>query len=176
MNYIVAEGQRDAALLRQILPVEGGETTFLSAGGASALVSLVRTLLRQEANRVLVVTDADSLNPEPRRSFVEKMLSEIAPPERDPDRWRVYVFTPELESLPFEYPASLTAVFGRPLTDLEAVRGRYEPKKTLAELLPREALEEWWLRIDPKPLGQSEAIQGMLQFLQSSPVVVAEIR
>ena len=164
--YIVVEGKREAILLRRVLAPEFQADTSLriiETGSASSAVSVPRTLLRDPKNRVIVITDADSMNPEPRRHFVEVMLKEISLSEEG--RWHIFVMTPEFESILFENPDLTEEIFPQKLDDLSILKGKYEPHKVLSELYGGSYLS--WENVNVEPLRKTETIQALLGVIHS---------
>ncbi len=58
--YLVCEGDRDAQLLKRVLPEEIlNNVEIISAGGLSAVKSLARSLIVRRQAPVAIVMDAD---------------------------------------------------------------------------------------------------------------------
>lgn len=111
------------------------------AGGWSVADSLARSFLANGKGDVVLVVDADSSDPDQimaRKHFLEHSLGSIASRARS----LVVVVVPELEALLFHDKALLEALVKRPVTESEFIRGKYEPKKVLRELLGGVPLNE----------------------------------
>jgi hypothetical protein len=163
-TYIVTEGKSDKVFLEKILAPELMDDASLRievAGGSSALVSFSRTLLRNTENRLIVVSDADSLNPESRRRFIEMMLKEISPSEEN--RWYLFMMIPEFEVLLFENTEIFKEIFGREIDEISFVKGKYESKKTISEFM--NAKEISWNGINLSALRKTEIMQKLIQVI-----------
>ncbi len=163
---IVVEGRKDMQLLTKILSPElqeGHSLKIFDAGSQSATVSLPRTLLRDKNNNVVVFTDADSTNPAPRRTFVENMLKEISPSEEN--RWHLFVMVPEFEALFFENPVIFKEVFGQELDETSLIKGKYEPKRILSELIKTK--DDSWSEFDILSLRGTGTMQELIQIIHA---------
>ena len=139
--FIVVEGPADAILLRELPQLPEGDTRvqIIVGGGWSAADSLARSLLASGRGDVALVVDADSVDPSlvrQREQFLEQSLREIG----SRGRQLVVVFAPELEALLFQHPGVLESLVGHPVSPTDLVRGRYEPKKVLSELIGSDSL------------------------------------
>jgi predicted ATP-dependent endonuclease of OLD family len=80
--YIVCEGISDAQLLQQILPKELlNDVEIVAAGGLSAIKSLARSLIVRRQLPVLIVVDADSVEPNvihERLNSIEEIVKSVA--------------------------------------------------------------------------------------------------
>ena len=80
--YIVCEGITDAQLLQQILPKELlNDVEIVAAGGLSAIKSLARSLIVRRQLPVLIVVDADSVEPNvihERLNSIEEIVKSVA--------------------------------------------------------------------------------------------------
>ena len=132
---IVVEGRDDAELLRNVLPTdELTAVRFFAAGGRISLSTVARNILVHEGTPVLLVMDADTLNPdsaEEARQYTKAMISHVA--NQVPAD--VFSFMPEIEVIFFEAPEVLAAALGRQLEKAELLQGITSPKRTLGLLL-----------------------------------------
>jgi hypothetical protein len=133
---VVTEGPTDVAILQAL--VGSADTRrnvkFVAAGGWSAADALARSLLVHGTTDVALAVDADTTDPasvEEHRGYLRRSLAMIASPARS----HITLFVPEIEVLFFEDGALLEALVGQKVRDEDLLRGRYEPKRTLARLL-----------------------------------------
>ncbi|MBM3459050.1 MAG: hypothetical protein FJX77_11035 [Armatimonadetes bacterium] len=155
--YVVVEGRDDEVVLRHLLEPSNGtaQLEFRVAGGRSAADSLARSLLASARGDVALVVDSDSVDPgliAERKGFLRQSLQAIASPKR----WHVTMLEPELEALFFRDRDLLESLVGHPVSDTDLVRGCYEPKRTLGELLGGASL-----RLVLEQKGQSLDLQRM---------------
>lgn len=140
-GIVVTEGPADIAILRKLIETPGnGRIQFYEAGGFSAVNSLARSLLVKGSQKLAVVVDADSRDPnviEDRKRFLAKSLRDIAPRSQV----KVVVIAPEIEALFFEHRDILDKLLGKRLDDTEFVSGYVEPKKVLQRHLSGAQLE-----------------------------------
>lgn len=93
---IVVEGQRDAAILRQLVDQESGVVPrFFAAQGKMSVTSLARNILVHEPSKVLVVLDADGVEPSKLRREHADALESVAPSTR----YRVFAFSSSLDDI-----------------------------------------------------------------------------
>jgi hypothetical protein len=142
-STIVTEGEHDRLLLLTLLNIDPDDTRIriLAAGSWSSADSLARSLLVHGKERVAIVVDADTTDPilvEDRKRFLRGSLGSIAPSTQ----WRAYVIEPQIEGLIFHDRHVVEGLVGHAITDTDFVRGRFEPKKTLSDLLHRRSLRK----------------------------------
>lgn len=171
--YIISEGSFDAQLLKTVLPPNLlTDVGVVSAGGASAIESLARSLVVRRRVPVLIVFDAGSVVPELvelRRQEIEEVILWVA--GRTPVK--VVPAVPEIEIIFFQDVSLLSRLLG------------YTPPQDIldrAVFLPKQALEESLARSDKiqdisqiidrltdediEILRSSSVMQEIVQFLQ----------
>ncbi len=136
---IVVEGISDVLVLRRILgSLAGISVRFFAAQGQSNLASLGRNVLFHEGGSVLIVTDADTFDPDAAREkcgLIRTALRNVSPD----GHFNAFAFLPEIEVIFFETADLLIRRFGNNLANAVVMeRGRFKPKATLAELLQSE--------------------------------------
>lgn len=136
---VVTEGPTDVLLLQAVLriPEDDPWVQFQAAGGWSAADSLARSYLANGAGDVVLVVDADTIDPqgiEERKQFLRHSLAEIASAARK----LVVVMVPALEVVLFADRSLLETLVGREVSEVDFVRGQYEPVKVLQSLLGNE--------------------------------------
>jgi hypothetical protein len=165
---VITEGPADAALLEAVLALDPNvaDVRVVAAGGWSSADSLARSMLIHGREDVALVVDADSTDPvvvNERQRFLEGSLREVVPTAE----WRVFVIAPEVEALLFEDPAVAETVAGRPLSEAELVRGRFQPREVLRQLLNGHSLTEAMGRLrhlDLSPLQQLPIVRELRDF------------
>jgi hypothetical protein len=165
---LITEGQDDVTLLRSILD-DGAMSAikYISAGGWSGADALARSYLTDPDVRVAVVVDADTLDANgaaERKRFLERSLGQIAPHSR----WCAVVVVPEIEALLFENRSMIEGLLGKPVDPTEFVRGKYEPKTVLSELMPGVRLNHLYSRlasVDLSALRNRPEIEELSRFL-----------
>lgn len=168
---IVTEGEADRLLIGALLDVPDKHVNIVVAHGWSAADSVARSLLVRDNADVALVVDADtsdSVFARERERFLKRSLGEIA----SSSRWQVFVFVPTIEVLFFDHPAVLRELVGHDLTDQDIIRGRFEPKRTLEELLPKKSIintyRENLTTLDLSELRRAPKIEELRRFLESA--------
>jgi hypothetical protein len=140
---IVVEGQRDAGVLRQLLPEEFSNSRFFAAGGRSSVVTLARNILVHEGGHVLIVADADTDDQDQaqkNRNDIQDALRRVAPQQH----FDVFLFVPEMEVIFFEYPSVLETLQPQESTDLGfGSKGRNSLRDILLNRLRKQKFEDW---------------------------------
>jgi hypothetical protein len=172
--YLVCEGDRDAQLLKRVLPEEIlNNVEIIPAGGLSAIKSLARSLIVRRQAPVAIVIDADVIAPEQveeRLKDAEEIVESVA--ANTPVK--VILAVPAIEIIFFqdvsllsrllEYSPSqemLSLAIYQPwqaLTQLISQSNKYQSQSGLIEQLTNEDLEI---------LRKTPVIQEIIQFLQS---------
>jgi hypothetical protein len=172
--YIVCEGERDAQLLKRLLPEEFvSNVEIVAAGGLSAVKSLARSLIVRRQSPVAVVADADANTPEQveqRLKDTEEILGNIA--ANTPVK--VILAVPTLEIIFFQDISLLSRLLGyAPSQDMLNLAA-YQPWQALKQLISQSKdfqsqsqLIEQLTHQDLEVLRKAPVIQEMLQFLQS---------
>jgi hypothetical protein len=173
---IVTEGTVDIAILKAVLEMPAGRSVqFVPAGSRSAADSLARSLLVNGDADVALVVDADSVDPDrvdELRRFLNQSLREM------PSRvgWHVFVFVPGIEAILFEDRSVIESVVGRSVSDLDLVRGQFEPRQVLQQLLSHRPNTDDLARLqraDLAVLREIPEIQRLNQFVGGASRVTA---
>ena len=127
---VVVEGRQDVILLRALLRGRADVSfRFYASGGRASLATVGRNILVHEGGLLIVVMDADTLDPSQADTscrLIESALRRFSPDER----FDVFAFVPELEVVFFEVPTVLTRRFGPEVVSLPVIeRGCFEPKE-----------------------------------------------
>jgi hypothetical protein len=155
---IVVEGRADAELLRKVLAAdELRDVRFFAAGGRISLSTIGRNILVHEGAPVLVVMDADTLNPDVARHIPAEVFS----------------FVPEIEVVFFEAPGALAMALGRQPEKAEILQGVTSPKQTLGSLLKQAgidpAMEALLAHVDERgveALRRGKQMSSLIELLQ----------
>lgn len=172
--YIVCEGERDAQLLKRLLPEEFvGNVKIVAAGGFSAVKSLARSLIVRRQSPVVIVADADAIIPEQveqRLKDTEAIVENIA--VNTPVK--VILAVPTLEIIFFQDVSLLSRLLGYvPSQDVLGL-AMYQPWQALKQLISQSKnfqsqaqLVEQLTNEDLEVLRKAPVIQEIIQFLQS---------
>lgn len=172
--YIVCEGERDAQLLKRLLPEEFlGNVEVVAAGGLSAIKSLARSLIVRRQSPVAIVADADAIIPEQveqRLKDTEEIVGNIA--ANTPVK--VLIAVPTLEIIFFQDISLLSRLLGYAPSQEMLSLAMYQPSQTLKQLISQSKnfqsqsqLVEQLTSEDLEILRKAPVIQEMIQFLQS---------
>lgn len=172
--YIVCEGERDAQLLKRLLPEEFvSNVEIVAAGGLSAVKSLARSLVVRRQSPVVIVADADAFVPEQveqRLKDIEEIVSDIA--VNTPVK--VILAVPTLEVIFFQDISLLSRLLGYTPTQNMLSLASYQPKQALEELISQSRifrsqsqLVEQFTNEELEILRKAPVIQEVIQFLQS---------
>ena len=166
-NVVITEGDLDKELTRSLFG-DTRDTSYIAAGGWSGVDSLARSWLTDPNSRVVIVVDADSINPADvaeRRRFLDRSLGQIA----DSSRWRVLVVAPEIEGLLFHDKSILESLVQRRIDDTEFSLGQSAPRSTLERIsgVPMRQLFSRLSAVDLEPLRKQPEIQDIRRFLRS---------
>jgi len=130
-NFLVVEGQSDAAILRAVLPRETlQEFEIFIAGGRSSIASVARTLLVQHRRPLILFLDTDSLNPSyifELYTTMEDLLRSVA----GGTRTKVVCSMPSLEAIFFETDIGLKEIFPKYDPELLLMFTKQNPKEAL---------------------------------------------
>jgi hypothetical protein len=166
---IVVEGKADRAILEAILGSEAENVELREASGLSAADSLARSLLVTGAQKVALVVDADSRDPnwvEDRKRFYDNSLRQVAPKARS----LVVVVEPQVEGLLLAGRNSLPA-FLQSISDTDLVAAYYDAKGVLSKYLEGAPIESLVQKIsdeDRARLQELPEIRRLREFLQPS--------
>ena len=172
--YIVCEGERDAQLLKRLLPEEFvSNVEIVAAGGLSAVKSLARSLVVRRQSPVVIVADADSTIPEQieqRLKDTEEVVGNIA--ANTPVK--VILAVPALEIVFFQDISLLSRLLGYAPSQDMLGSAVYQPWQALKQLIAQSKnfrsqsqLVEQLTNEDLEILRKAPVIQEVIQFLQS---------
>ena len=132
--YVFVEGATDAEFLRRILPPEVLQhAEIVPAGGSSGIPSLARTVLVRRKKPIVVVMDADSMDPdaiEERQQSTEELIR--AADGSIPVK--VVVAVPEIEAWLLAAPEALARALGAPVPSELLPLARRDPSGVLQQL------------------------------------------
>ncbi|MBD2329871.1 hypothetical protein [Alkalinema sp. FACHB-956] len=172
--YIVCEGERDAQLLKRLLPEEFiSNVEIVAAGGLSAVKSLARSLIVRRQSPVAIVADADATIPEQveqRLKDTEEIVGNIA--VNTPVK--VILAVPTLEIIFFQDVSLLSRLLGYvPSQDVLSL-AVYQPWQALKLLISQSKnfqtqaqLVDQLTNEDLEVLRKATVVQEIIQFLQS---------
>lgn len=172
-NIVVVEGDRDRILLESLLRSMSNQhgLRVIAAGGYSAADSLARSILIRGIANVALVVDADSIDPraiDERRGFLNQSLGEVP----THSKWRVFVIAPEVEVLLFFDRSILERFVGHEVSETDLVRGHYEPKKVLADLMRNgkhpTSFEQAFAGLDLSAIREAPEVKELFRFVRSS--------
>lgn len=178
--YVITEEPEGVALLTELLrpdfDLEQGEVSILAGGGESGADALARSILAVRHEPVALVVDADTVEPgrvRESRRFLEYSLGEFGGAG-----FGVFLAEPSLDSLLFNDRAIIEALTGRRPTDEQMLRGHYEPRRILEELLPNglrgARLAERLPEIDLSSLRTHPLIEDLRKFITEKVAIAAE--
>jgi hypothetical protein len=172
--YLVCEGDRDAQLLKRVLPAELLNTVeIIAAGGLSSLKSLARSLIVRRQSPVVIVIDADLTVPsqvEERRKDIEEIVGSVA--ANTP--FKVILAVPMLETIFFQDISLLSRLLGYEPSQEMLGLAVYQPKQSLNQLIAQSKkcqsqfqLVEQLTNEDLEVFRKIPVIQEIVMFLQS---------
>ena len=140
---IIVEGRSDETLLKRlVIQPADCEFRFYTSEGRVALETIGRNVLVHKGGPVLVVMDAETLNPskaEEERGMARFLLQRFSTPEFSD----AVAFVPALKVIFFETPGVLIRRFGADaVTESIIERGHYLPDDTLARVLSPAGLSQ----------------------------------
>jgi 5S rRNA maturation endonuclease (ribonuclease M5) len=172
--YIVCEGERDAQLLKRLLPEEFvSNVEIVAAGGISAVKSLARSLIVRRQSPVAIVADADVIIPEQveqRLKDTEEIVGNIA--ANTPVK--VILAVPTLETIFFQDISLLSRLLGyAPSQDMLSL-AVHQPWQALKQLISQSSnlqsqsqLVEQLTNEELEILRKTPVVQEVIQFLRS---------
>lgn len=174
---IVVEDQVAIDLTRYVLKAAGlhEQVRIFRAGGRSAGVSLVRTLLVARDAPVAVILDADSTVPadvEQRRSRTQEAIREVG----DLSRTLLVLAEPEIEAWFFPTALAASRVLARPVTEAELVGLQQRPHDGLRTMQPPDVgrassllrIPEALRRLGPDDLLSQPDMRRIVTFVRNS--------
>ncbi|MCJ2091362.1 hypothetical protein MKK67_02385 [Methylobacterium sp. J-072] len=136
-SYIVTEGPADAIVLRALLHEAGREDIrVLEAGGKSSAVSLGTSLALNDDNRVAIVVDADTTDPD-RVLEQQDIFQDLQRDTSGDEACRLFVAVPTLEEDLFKDVEHFSSVFDLKLGGERVENGRKDWGSALKRLLPK---------------------------------------
>jgi hypothetical protein len=135
---LVVEERSKVSLLRGLLRnLTDVSFRIFAAGRQMSQASLARNIIFHEGGPLMVVMDADTLDPSQARGacqLVETAIRNVSPD----DRFAVFAFVPELEVIFFETPEVLLRKVGPECVNASIMdRGCLQPHASLQEILQR---------------------------------------
>jgi len=172
--YIVCEGDFDVQLLKVILPKELLQNIeVVPAGGLYAAESLARSLIVRRQVPVVLVLDADLVDPDlvkERRTSIQETVESVS----INTLVKVILATPEMETIFFQDSLLLSRLLGQEITQETMIWATFQPRKTLEKLLAQSEcyhsqsqLIEQLVNENLETLRKAPVIQELIQFLQS---------
>lgn len=178
-TYIVAQTEFHAQLLRRLLGTrELPEHSVLRGGRFTMALSLGRSILSQRQAPVIVVMDADSVEPRKVREQEAELEYLLRAGNAGGILADVQMAVPQVEGVLFGGPEALECVLGRPLTEREKVEGEFRPRAVLERLLADVRMDEDALleRINPRAATGFAAhplIRELAQAIQNADAAMA---
>lgn len=136
-SYIVTEGPADAIVLRALLHEAGREDIrVLEGGGKSSAVSLGTSLALSDDNRVAIVVDADTTDPD-KVSEQQDIFQDLQRDTSGDEACRLFVAVPTLEEDLFKDVEHFSSVFNLRLGGERVENDRQDWRSALRMLLPQ---------------------------------------
>lgn len=146
----VVEGERDAAILRKLLPESLSTARFFAARGRASIATVARNLLVHENGPVMLVADGDTHDADrlrEDRANLQLALRNVAPA----GRFGIFLFVPEIEVLFFECPQALAELPMDADRDVLSLRyGKDVPKRALEAMLDGQSFDTWLAGLNPE--------------------------
>ena len=172
---IVTGSQFQRDLLDRLLTVaELSEFTVVRGGRRTAAVALAGSILAARSVPVVVLLDADTVEPEGVREQEEMHRYLLRRAGYAPGlASAVLMAVPQVEAVLFGDLEALECVLGRRLTGREAVEGEFRPRALLQRLIEEAGMDEdaFLERIGPRAAGRFAAhplIRSLVQFVESA--------
>jgi hypothetical protein len=175
---VVTESKTDAVLLQLLLGIAESEpgVRYVAAGSLSSADSRARTILMKGQENVAFVVDSGAINPPRIREFEQLLDALLAPVSMHPGL-KIFLIKPEIDALLFEDRHIVEELTGAKIDDVTFVRGQYEPRRILDELLHGksrlDAYKEKLPQMDLSPLRNLPVIKELKQFLEDAPQAAA---
>lgn len=172
---IVTGSQFQRDLLDRLLTVaELPEFTIVRGGRRTAAVALAGSILAARNVPVVVVLDADTVEPEGVREQEEMHGYLLRRAGYAPGlASAVLMAVPQVEAVLFGDREALECVLGRPLTAREAIEGEFRPRAVLQRLIEEAGIDEdvFLERIGSRAAGRFAAhplIRSIIHFVESA--------
>lgn len=180
--YIMAETPFNARLLERLLStMELPDFAVLHGGRKTGAVLRGSTVLNDWNEPVIVVVDADSVEPEniwEQESGYRFLLPAGNFPGTPAE---VLMAVPQVEGVLFSDPEALECILGRPLTEREKIEGEFRPRAVLDRLLADAGMDRAVLldKINSRAAVRFAAhplVQSLAAFVEraSASIAVAE--
>lgn len=168
-QYFVIEGISGRILLEKMLPPEFvSKTKFIVGSGYNTAISKARSILVTSEIPVYILVDSDTTDPyivDEKKDYINQMLAHVSLS----DRFKVLVSIPETEILLFHDKSVFESLFSVKVDDRQWEHAKYEPKKTLMELIENydsdymcEVLSNRLTDDMAKKLRENEIIQNII--------------
>jgi hypothetical protein len=178
-TYIVAQTQFQTDLLQRLLEsqelpehavVRGGRFTMALTHGSS--------ILRQLSAPVVVVMDADSVEPHKVREQEADCEYLLPAGNFRGIRADVLMAVPQVEVVLFSDPETLGCILGRKLTEREKIEGEFRPRAVLDRLLAEMQMDNDGLlaKINPRVAARFAAhplVQSLARFVEDASTAIA---
>jgi len=134
-QYFVVEGISDKILLEKMLPPEFvSKTKFIVSKGYNTAISKARSILVTSEIPVYILVDSDTTNQnsiDEKKDYITQMLAQVS----ESDRFKVLMSIPATEILLFYDKSVFESLFSVKVDDKQWEHAKYEPKRTLMELI-----------------------------------------
>jgi len=172
--YIICEANFDTQLLKAVLPKELlNNVEVVNADTISNIKSLARSLIVRRQVPVVIVVDADSVDPDliqERCNNIQKIVESVS--INTPVK--VILAIPEMETIFFQDTILLSRLLGLELAQEIIILAKFQPRQALKELLSQSKnyhdqsqLMNQLANEDLKIIRKAPVIQELIQFLQS---------
>jgi hypothetical protein len=176
-TLVITEGKLDQLLLDRVLRADPphGQFRVVAAGGLSSAISLARSYLATGGDRIALVLDADTTNPNEiraKQSEIEELLEAVG----SKTRFTVRLIVPEAEALLFSDRRTAESLFKRRLSEQEWAEAQYQPHKVLSQVMQRgRSLEHLLNDHDLSALAHAGPIEDLRHFIagEDSPIASA---
>ena len=133
-SYLITEGNLDKFFLEKILPSNiSDKVRIVSGDGMNSAISLARSRYIDGNNKILLLVDADTVDPiivEDKREKIENMIYSLS----GASKVKIVVFVPEIEKLLVTDKAFIESYFDKNLNDFEFDLIQNDPKFGLLKL------------------------------------------
>jgi hypothetical protein len=165
-KYIVTEGETDKEVLMAILPksiIEDSE--IVSSRGYSDALSVARSLISsKDHGKVALVVDSDTTDDnelEERKEFINHYIGDVGS-----KRYRVFMFTPNIESLLTSDRKILEKLLKKNLKDSDWYKIIVSPKRYLTYKIISKTLMEHKKLLENYSKEKSETVKDLIHYLE----------
>jgi hypothetical protein len=177
ITSVIVEGETDKQFVLAVFAAATvTQAEAVVAGGRSSAISLARSYLTLPSRTVALLLDADTSDAalaQEQRDILDGSLGTVAP------AWQYGIFlaVPAIEATLFTTPQVAAAAFGNTLSADAMLRGKYEPKRTIAELIGAGNANDYALalqRLLSRPglgigLAECRPFTELLSFMKNAP-------